>query len=473
MPGAERRSRRPREVVARGTRDDRRRRVHQRMTGSGDKLRVAFIHPDLGIGGAERLIVDAAVGLREAGHAVTLFTTRYDPARALAEIRDAQLPVRVYGRFLPAHVLHHLRAPCAVARMHYLAARVALAGESFDVIVCDLVAHVIPFLRLLTRTKVVFYCHYPDRLLAPPGTYAYAAYRFPLDRLEAHGTRRADYILTNSEFTAAELRRTVPALPASACEVLYPGVDCSAHDALEAGPVPPTLEPQLGAWPNPATALEVLQGSDPVLLCLSRYDRGKNLDLAIDALAVLRRDPAFDRVRLVMAGGYDVAVRDNEETFRRLVDRVRAHRLGDHVIFLRSITDRQRLWLLGRCRCVVYTPVHEHFGLVPVEAMAARRPVVAVAGGGVRETVVNGQTGFLCAPQAAAFAHAVRRILEDPALASSMGVRARDHVEQRFSRRRFTAHFEAVLLAVMRSVPKERAGSPLATRTHGAGKDEA
>ncbi len=35
-------------------------------------LKIAFLHPDLGIGGAERLIVDAAVGLQQKGHDVTV-----------------------------------------------------------------------------------------------------------------------------------------------------------------------------------------------------------------------------------------------------------------------------------------------------------------------------------------------------------------------------------------------------------------
>lgn len=39
---------------------------------SGAHFNVAFVHPDLGIGGAERLIVDAAVALQQCGHTVTM-----------------------------------------------------------------------------------------------------------------------------------------------------------------------------------------------------------------------------------------------------------------------------------------------------------------------------------------------------------------------------------------------------------------
>jgi alpha-1,3/alpha-1,6-mannosyltransferase len=435
-------------------------------------MRIAFMHPDLGIGGAERLVVEAALGLQEAGHAVTVFATRYDPARALSETLDGRLALRVYGNRLPVHVLHRFRAPCAIARMHYLACRMALCRDRFDVIVCDLVAHVVPLLRALCRTKVVFYCHYPDRLLARPRSFAYAAYRRPIDALEAIGIRSADHVLVNSQFTAGELRMAVPELNVSAPEVVYPSVDCSRYALADAAPMPSGLCSQLSGWPNPADAQDAMQGTDPILLCLSRYDASKNLQLAIDTLAVLRSYSGLERVRLVVAGGYDAALRENEEVFRRLVNHARARRLTEQVIFLRSIADAERLWLLARCVCVAYTPLREHFGLVPLEAMAARRPVVAVEDGGVRETVVHGETGFLCAPTAAAFAEAVRRILQDSALAVSLGKRGRAHVESRFSRRRFTSDFEAVLRAVVASEPEHRSAATAASRNRRPGKSE-
>jgi hypothetical protein len=67
------------------------------MTTKGDfrrsgnllqKQNVVFIHPDLGIGGAERLIIDAAVGLQELGHKVVIFTSHCDPTHCFDEARD-------------------------------------------------------------------------------------------------------------------------------------------------------------------------------------------------------------------------------------------------------------------------------------------------------------------------------------------------------------------------------------------------
>lgn len=60
------------------------------MTTSGDSKprNIVFIHPDLGIGGAERLVIDAADGLQSKGHKVTVLTSHHDPKHSFEEARD-------------------------------------------------------------------------------------------------------------------------------------------------------------------------------------------------------------------------------------------------------------------------------------------------------------------------------------------------------------------------------------------------
>jgi len=81
-------------------------------------LRVAFVHPDLGIGGAERLVVDAAVGLQGAGHRVVMFTSHHDPTsrNSLEETRDGTLKVVVHGDALPRSIFGRFKAFCAYLR---------------------------------------------------------------------------------------------------------------------------------------------------------------------------------------------------------------------------------------------------------------------------------------------------------------------------------------------------------------------
>lgn len=64
------------------------------------------------------------------------------------------------------------------------------------------------------------------------------------------------------------------------------------------------------------------------------------------------------------------------------------------VLFLLSVPSAFRDTLLSQSRLLLYTPINEHFGIVPVEAMHAGLPVLASNTGGPLETIVEGETGW-------------------------------------------------------------------------------
>ena len=392
-------------------------------------MRIVFLHPDLGLGGAERLVVDAATYLATEGHRVVILTAHHDPGRAFPETVDGTLDVRVRGAALPAQVLGRLRAPCAIVRMAWLATTLCTIRPRPDVVVCDLVAHAIPLARLAGGAPVVLYCHHPDRFLAPERHGLYPWYRAPIDRLEAFGTGLAARVLVNSRYTAARFNEAFPALGATTPDVVHPGVDVLST---------PDLAPDAAGGPV-------------TILCLARFDPRKNLLLAVDALAALRkRIPAhaFAPVRLVVAGGYDARLREQGETVAAIERRAAALDLADRVSIVRSPSEAERLALLAACRCVVHTPADEHFGYAPLEAMAAGRPVVAACTGGPAETIVAGETGFLCEPTAEAFAQALSRVVLDPAEAARLGHAGRRRANEHFSRAAFGRRFAAFLREV-------------------------
>lgn len=386
-------------------------------------MNVAILHPELGIGGAERLIVDAAVALQRRGHGVKIFTAHHDRARCFEETRDGTLDVRVHGSRLPLHVGGRLRAPAAIARMLAVGGAAVRQPGQVDVIFCDTVAHAIPLLRRRTRAPIVFYCHFPDQLLTPPRHGWYRWYRAPLDRWEAAGLHMADRVLVNSAFTAAVFRDTFPAL--GALQVLHPGVDLDRHADAAARP-----------------------SASATIVVLSRFVPQKNLALALEAYARVRElvPPAlFTPTRLVIAGAYDARLRESRATLAALAAQITALGLGRHVTLQRSPDDAERRALLAGARCIVYTPTREHFGYVPLEAMAAGRPVLAVDAGGPTETVVDGETGFLRPASPAGFAEALARLLTEPDTADRFGRAGRTRVERNFSLARFGAQLDAVL----------------------------
>lgn len=390
-------------------------------------LRVAFVHPEMGLGGAERWVADAATALRSRGHRVAIWTCSFDQQRCFEPLKSGALDVGVRAGWAPSSIAGRLRAPCNVFRVGALSWLMARARADYDVIVADLVSHTLPLLRSRARLPIGFYCHYPDLLLAPRRRGIYRAYRAPIDWLESRGLAAADRVWVNSAFTARQFGKTFPQLEAPA--VLYPAV---AMD--EAAKIPEAADDELIR-----------------LLALGRFDPAKNLELAVETFAALKAQLPRElaaRLRLQLAGGLDRKRPEAVEAVQRLRRLAAERGVAGELEILPNPDDARRWELLRDCRCVLYTPRREHFGLVPLEAMAAGRPVVAVNEGGPLETIVDAVSGKLRPPAADAFAEAVAEWVIDVAAARSCGAAGRLRARE-FSLDRLGESLEGELLSLL------------------------
>ncbi|SCU93499.1 LANO_0E04038g1_1 [Lachancea nothofagi CBS 11611] len=361
-----------------------------------DKLRIAFVHPDLGIGGAERLVVDAAMGLQEKGHEVVIYTSHCDKAHCFEEIKNGQLKVEVLGDFLPTNFNGKLFILFANLRQLYLTSKLAVTGriKSNDLYVVDQLSTCVPLFHMLgKRSKVLFYCHFPDQLLAPRTSLLKKLYRIPFDLLEELTMNSADCIVVNSKFTRSVYHKTFR-LMAQEPNVVYPCV------GLETQRVPNEDHSRFNS---------LMSNDTKFYLSINRYERKKNIELAITSFA-LSSQSSCSNVKLVLAGGYDERIVENKQYLRELQDA--AHNLklsfvtlhyphwdasspsadnvaGAKIIFLTSVSSSLKDLLLQKSEMLLYTPSHEHFGIVPLEAMKLGRPVLAVNNGGPLETVVT------------------------------------------------------------------------------------
>ena len=98
-----------------------------------------------------------------------------------------------------------------------------------------------------------------------------------------------------------------------------------------------------------------------------------------------------------------------------------------------KIADDELITILNRAMLMIYCPRLEPFGFAPLEANACGVPVLAVAEGGVRETIVDGVNGLLVDSDPRRMAEAVVRLMDDPAYARRLGHTARQQVIERWS----------------------------------------
>ncbi len=237
----------------------------------------------------------------------------------------------------------------------------------------------------------------------PLGRAAFAALCRALRRWDVASTARVSALVANSAYTRARIRRVY----GRDAEVIEPPVDAARFARV----------------PDPAP-----DGGAPLYLCVSALVPYKRVELAVRAFAAPGR-----RGRLVVVG-------DGPE-------RARLGRLAGPNVELRGrVGDEELLALYAQSRAVIH-PALDDFGIVPVEALAAGRPVVAFAAGGALDSVRDGETGVLFAdPTPESLAAAVDRLEAttfDPARLRAAAAR----FDRAGFERRFGAFVEARLSA--------------------------
>lgn len=149
-----------------------------------------------------------------------------------------------------------------------------------------------------------------------------------------------------------------------------------------------------------------------------------------------------ERPPLVLVG--DRREPGEKEVLRRLAEEKRVQ-----VTLLEGLSDSELVEHYNRASLVVYAPYLEPFGFVPLEAMACGTPVVGVREGGVRESVVHGETGLLVERDVEAFAEATRELLRDEPRRAAFGQAGSRLVRERWTWEESTKRLLALLQKTM------------------------
>ncbi|MBV7696433.1 glycosyltransferase [Streptomyces sp. TRM70350] len=180
------------------------------------------------------------------------------------------------------------------------------------------------------------------------------------------------------------------------------------------------------------------------LLQLGRLVPRKGAAVSVAALARL------PDTELLIVGGPAKDRLDEDPEVRRLRDLARRAGVADRVHFTGGVPSRQVPALLRGSDVVLCPADYEPFGIVPLEAMACGRPVVASAVGGHLDTVADPATGRLVPPRdPEALARAVADLLARPEAREACGAAGRRRALRRYGWNRVAAETEAVYCAVL------------------------
>lgn len=130
-------------------------------------------------------------------------------------------------------------------------------------------------------------------------------------------------------------------------------------------------------------------GQGDYYLSTARLEPYKRVDLIVRAFLEMPR-----RNLVVASGGSQLT------ELKKLAAEAR------NITFTGWCSESELRKLVGNCIATIYVPIDEDFGMSPVESMAAGKPVIGVDEGGLRETIVHDETGFLiaCSPGSLSFA---------------------------------------------------------------------
>lgn len=381
--------------------------------------RVAVFYPWIYLkSGIERTILEIN---RRSRHEIAIYTSHYDPAGTFPDFRD--LDVRELERVSVKRTYFEVFK--AVSRLFKL--KFSRKDADALVICCDGVGSVLSFrnghLPLMnlcfTPLRAVYDFDYRDRLLQRGGMRRVKALAGEAFRIvDRRAWPRFDSVICNS---IATKNRVVQGglLPERDIIVAYPGVAASS----------------IGVQ-GPMGDYFFLPG---------RIMWTKNIELAIDAFRIYRAGGG--KLSMIVAGMVDHKSQEYFSGLQRLAEGC------EGISFETQVSDQRMRELYEGCRAVVLSAFNEDQGLTPLEGMACGKPTIAVNRGGPKESVVNGETGFLTEPVPEDFARAMVALGADAALAQEMGLAGIERVKD-FTWERFIDVFDREIDRIIASKPQ-------------------
>ena len=151
------------------------------------------------------------------------------------------------------------------------------------------------------------------------------------------------------------------------------------------------------------------------VLCVSRLEKPKRVDLVIKSMGFVKNK----KIKLYIFGDGQ-----EKESLKNLAKKY------SNVTILDNIKGEKLLDPYANCLAVVFVPINEDWGLIPLEAGASGKLTIGANEGGLKETIVDGKTGFLIddvTPEK--IAEKINYLAENKKIAKRMGLKARNYIK--------------------------------------------
>jgi glycosyltransferase involved in cell wall biosynthesis len=357
-------------------------------------------------GGAERVVLKIAQH-----YDAKIYTAEYDKDNTYEEFKD--LDVSVMKKGMVPSLLPYGRVSQG---LHYGLSFYSLKiKEDYDVIN----AHIAPSHWVRNRNeRVLWYVHTPLRDLYDLYEYRLSlkkGYQKPIHIMGTSAARALDQsVARNIEVMVVNSKNTqsrVMKYYHRAADVLGGGIEYEDYKN---------------------------DGDGKYFLYPSRISPNKRQEYAINAFEIFKRKTKGYRLILSGAVSKDRAYQSYYLKIKELAKKVGGIKI------ITNADDKTLRALYAKSTAVLYTPVNEDYGLVPLEAMASSKPIISVNEGGPTETIANSKTGFLVNSEND-MANTMRLIADEPSIAKEIGKRARKDVVSKHSWKAFFREFDKEL----------------------------
>lgn len=361
-------------------------------------MKIAVYHPWVYLkGGIERTMLEL---ISRSRHDWTVFTSHYAPENTFPEFRNFRVvPLK------PVAVKRNMAAVLQSA-WQIFSQKIPLAGYDAFVVWCDGLGDLITFRNRSRPTFCI--CSTPLRPVYDPvyaaralqerkllGRLAFHAFKTLFGWVDRWAWSHYDGVISTSTEVSERILRNHLHQGGDRFRLHYPGIDASKA-------------------PSQVTY-------EPFLLVPGRIMWTKNIELAIDAFL---KGNLPEPWKLVIAGFVDEKSKAYVEALRKKVG------YTPRIELVESPSDRELISLYERASVMLFPPENEDWGIVPLEAMLRRKPVIANNRGGPAESVVSGRTGWLLEPTVDAWAKVLAELPQQSDLIREMGAQAGEHVRR-------------------------------------------